>query len=382
MRIFLLLISSMLFSFSVQADTVYPIGQCSYTMKEHIVTFPAAKISIDPGAPVGTLFYAYTVGIPDGSGTLTCSGKAIQVYQQDYTVQSGGTTTLLSGVGSFPANSTVYKTNIPGIGLIISKGSSKVLPIINSPATMSGGTIPVAFRYTSLSIDVNLVKYADIPAGVSYISLAGVPSVDVITKFVSGTSINTTTSVPMPINSPFILGRFHFGPSTIELLSATCDTPDVLVDLGKRNKTDSTNRDGTTFATPWVDASIKLTNCPVFNGVGGRSNATFGSVKSNVMTVTLMPNNATTSNQGIMPIDTDGYSAAGVGIQLAWGTASSNTKVNFSSGKGTKTYTLTSSIGTNYTLPLVARYIQTGASLNDVHPGKATGKMTYIVSYF
>ncbi|MDU6683182.1 MAG: hypothetical protein E6470_06125 [Enterobacteriaceae bacterium] len=369
------------------AHASFTLDDCTYTTNETTVQLPARKISLDPNAPIGTLFYAYTASIPSGSGTMHCDGSANQKYQQSYLIQAGGAMTTVSGAGTFPANSRIYKTNIPGVGVVISKGSTKVLPITNAVATLTGGVMPVDFRYTSLSIDINLIKYDDIPGGPHIISLVGIPSVEVSTEFVTGTdtvtraNAYTSHTVTMPINKPFVLGRFNFGAGAVEILSSTCDTPDSLVDLGKRNINNVTYREGGDFATPWVDASIHLTNCPVFYGVGGRTLMT-GNVKNNVMTLTLIPNNTTTSNQGIMPINTVGYAASGVGIQLAYGTTAVNTKVNFATGKGTKTYTLSPSIGSAYTLPLVARYVQTASSINDVQPGAANGKVTYLINYF
>ncbi|XWJ90794.1 fimbrial protein [Phytobacter ursingii] len=355
---------------------------CTYDIKDYVINVPNKKLSLDPNMPVGTIFYSYTQMNFGQSGTFTCAGNANQVYQQSYLNFPGGTLTSLSGVGAFPANTPVYKTNIPGVGVIISKGSTRPLPVTNAPVTVTGGKQPVEFRYGSLSVEVSLVKYDEIPPGPNMISLTSLPGFYVSTQFVAGTDAVTTMGVAVPINKPFTLARFSFGANTIEMLSATCDTPDVRVDLGKRNLTDTANREGGNFATPWVDASIRLTNCPVFYGVGGWSNRTGGSTKNNVMTLTLIPGNATTSTQGIMPVDNVGYAATGVGIQLAHGTASANTKVNFSSGTGTKTYTLNSTIGPTYTLPLVARYIQTASNINDIQTGVGKGKITYLVDYF
>lgn len=151
----------------------------------------------------------------------------------------------------------------------------------------------------------------------------------------------------------------------------------MTVNLGNRKLIDSANMQSGKFVTPWVDASIRLTNCPVFYGIG-----TQNSTRKNVMTVTLMPANATTSSQGIMPVDTGSSAATGVGIQLAYGTAASPQLVNFSAGKATQTYTMSSTQGSTYTIPLVARYMQTASNISNIGAGKANGKITYLVDYY
>ncbi len=151
------------------------------------------------------------------------------------------------------------------------------------------------------------------------------------------------------------------------------------MNLGVRQISDRSNREGGKFATPWVDASIRLINCPVFYGTGQRELKDV--TRDNTMTITLVPNNASTSNQGIMPLDVGAQAAEGVGIQLAWGTSASPQLVDFSSEKGTKAYTMSPTQGTNYTIPLVACYMQTAASISGVTAGKANGKVTYLMSY-
>ncbi len=367
---FCMLVSNPVFSASWGSD-------CSYETKTFTVTMPSGiKISIDPNAPIGTVFFEYYVSGQLGQ-KFKCNTPGNFMTQGGYIYGEGGQTVTMSGGGltsQSGATYPVFKTNVPGIGLI-ARFSSNAFPRWWNAYSYTNQVLDYTNAITQV-FDINIVKYGDIPTGANTINIDStvISSIDSISR-VSNSS--NTSRLP---NGDVVMARFVLSPVTIDILTATCDTPDVPVNLGLRKLTETSYREGGYFATPWVNASIQLVNCPVFYGTGQRGNYK-GITRNNVMTVTLIPNNATTSTQGIMPIDHVAGAATGVGIQMAWGTSASPQLVNFA-GKGTNTYTMSSSQGANYTVPLVARYMQTTASISDVYPGKANGKVTYLIDYY
>lgn len=351
-------------------------SHCNYSTPVKTATMPSnIKISIDPNAPLGTVFFEYYISSVM-SGVVFCDTKANYTWKRGLQFKSGGTKRMISGyglsnaAGSYP----VYETNVPGLGLVV-RHSNTALPLYFLPE------INETNKFLNVSwfseFDVNLIKYGDIPAGAQQVTINSsiLPDIEFILNISNSSNANVLPNGTIPLQI------YTFPPVTIDILTATCDTPDSLVNLGSRKVSDAINREGGKFATPWSDASIQLANCPVFYGTGQRENYK-GTTRNNIMTVTLIPNNATTSNQGIMPVDNVAGAAAGVGIQMAWGTSASPQFVNFASGKGTNTYTMSSTQGPTYTIPLVARYMQTAASISGVSPGKANGKVTYLINYY
>lgn len=359
-----LLMIIILFPFSVHAETWGT--DCTYNIHQSTITLPSnVNISIDPNAPVGQVLYRYTAN-GGATGAIKCDTAGNFGVAQAYFYESGGDTVTLNG-------KRVYKTDVPGIGLIAWWGGN-TFPYTRSTVVNTDAKLNIL--YSGSTFDVELIKYDDIPAGTRMVNISAlnIPVIDM------GVNINNSSDTGKLPNGNVPLIRFTFASAAFSVLNATCDTSDVSVNLGVRNVSDTGNRESGNFASPWVDASIRLTNCPIFYGTGKNSNP--GTTVNNIMTVTLIPNNATTSNQGIMPVDTGTGGAEGVGIQLAYGTSALPQFVDFSAGKGTKTYTMSSTQGSAYTIPLVARYIQTAASLSGVSPGPANGKATYLINYY
>lgn len=351
---------------------------CSYDTKTFNITIPAGKkVTIDPNAPVGTVFFEHYVASQSGQN-FKCQSKGAFTLQGGYIYGEGGQTFAMSGGGlssQTGATYPVYKTNVPGIGLVV-RVSNNAFPYWFSPESYSNNFLDYTNSPTK-NFDIDIVKYGDIPVGARTVIIDStvLPSIYSISR-VSNSS--DTTRLP---NGDVIMARFVLSPSTFNIVSGTCDTPDVAVNMGTRVLGETSNREGGKFATPWVDASIRLINCPVFYGTGERGENK-DIVRNNIMTVTLMPVNATTSSQGIMPIDTGSSAASGVGIQLAYGTSASPQLVDFSAGKGVQNYTMSPSQGTTYTIPLVARYMQTASTINNIKAGNANGKITYLIDYY
>lgn len=168
----------------------------------------------------------------------------------------------------------------------------------------------------------------------------------------------------------------------------TCTTPNVNVNMGSYEKRQYFTAIGAT--TPWVDASITLTNCPTFYGFYNANNSTLmfdystgtGAVAtstSNSIGVRLTPtSNVIDSTNGVMAIDsTVPGAASGVGIQIGWGM--SNKAPTFFNFAAEQTLTLPKDGSSTIRVPLVARYIQTEAN---AVPGKANGKAVFLINYY
>ncbi|VYU68890.1 hypothetical protein [Metakosakonia massiliensis] len=375
MRYYVLL-GAAFFANSVQAADIPWGTDCKYSVIETAISFPAGiKITLDPNVPVGTTFFEHFINT-DLSGAIACDTALSYSYAGQYAYESGGSFVLMSGNGLTSSTGTypVYKTNIRGVGMVIRSGS-RAFPYTSTPTPQTNQKL--SYRWGT-TFDIDIIKYGDIPLGASTVNVNSL-YLPVINRNVVISNSSNTTKLK---NGTVTLQRITMGSATFNIVSSTCNTPDVAVDLGKRKIVDTANREGGQFATPWVDASIHLTGCPVFYGTGERSNDVKSKTRNNILTLTLQPGNATTSSEGMMPVDTTGPAASGVGIQLAYGTATSAQPVNFSGGQASAKYTMSSSQGATYTIPLVARYKQTASSLSDVKSGPANGKITYLINYF
>lgn len=339
---------------------------CSYNTDQATITLPSnVNISIDPDAPVGQVLYRYTINRGPTSA-IVCNTAGNYSRAVTYFYESGGDAVTLSG-------KRIYKTDVPGIGLI-AWWAGKTFPYTKSVENYSNDKLNVYF--TSITFDVELIKYDNIPDGTRVVNISALT----IPNIAIGIKISNSSDTARLPNGDVSLIRFSFASAAFNVLNATCDTPDVSVNLGNHHTNDANYREGGKFASPWTDASIRLINCPIFYGTGKTS--TPGRRTNNIMTVTLMPGNATTSSQGIMPVDAGSNAATGVGIQLAYGTSASPQLVDFSSGKGSKNYTMSPVQGATYTIPLVARYMQTAPGISDIRAGKANGKVTYLINYY
>ncbi len=364
-----------LFAFTYPAWS-FSWGSCTYTTNEYTLTPPSGtELSLDPNAANGTVLYSvrYSVGV---TGSMVCPNSNSYTQKLGYILTNGTTAGSMSGYELISMDSTypVFKTSVDGIGVVF-RSDSKALPYFLF-TDLINNTVANAWM---MSFSMDLIKYGTITPGLRLVEIksADMPTLEYVYN-VSG-SLNTTGPTAIP-NGSATVSRIKIASATFSVLNATCNTPDVSVDLGIRGLSDSANQSGGKFVTPWVDSSIRLTGCPQFHGIGGRKYE--GTTHDNVMTVTLIPNNATTSGKGIMPVDAGSDAATGVGIQLANGTAASPQLVSFSAGKAEQKFTMSSSQGQNYTIPLVARYIQTAGSVNDIMPGKANGKITYLINYY
>ncbi|PTT64673.1 hypothetical protein DBR34_04160 [Stenotrophomonas sp. HMWF003] len=175
---------------------------------------------------------------------------------------------------------------------------------------------------------------------------------------------------------------------SINIVSRTCDTPDVDVPMGSYPIFDFK---GIGSATSWKELDIALSNCPAFYGVypGNIGSPIFDSEGAqidngraqNVLSFRLDPTDGVIdASAGVIALRPsaagDDPEATGVGIQIAFGHVNPvplELSVLQSSG-----ITPTQVDGASYTIPLSARYIQT---LSDVTAGPANGSVVFTINY-
>ncbi len=350
--------------------------ETSWTITGYPIYVP--KISIDPNAAVGTIFYRKSLSFPNGYFKCTqpvTASVLIKVEMQTSPVQGYVTSS------AFGTNNRIWKTNIAGVGVLLVTGDGSDLGTSRSipRRVQSTGYTDLTFDYglpegTASMVTILLVKYDAIPAGTQTVTFDSSTVPEVALTF---TVSNSTDTNKLPNTTGWYSKLRVSSPTNMILVNSTCTAPMVPVDMGEHHLSEFSTEDSR-LVGPWVDASINLTNCPVFYGTGGQPlNET---TQANTMKVTVTPGNATTSNIGIMPVNSGVQAATNVGIQMGWGTEMNKTLLNFASGKASNTYALTSTQGSTFKIPLVARYRQINAGT--IGGGNANGQMTYVIDYY
>ncbi|WP_157968063.1 fimbrial protein [Edaphovirga cremea] len=347
------------------------------------VTLAPANISAGMDMPDGTVIYQgewSTILSGTTLGVISCTSNAPSTAQTFYAQVYVGVQSPpkpLSGWIHPQYGNVVYETGIKGIGVMVSFGATEAnfdtnfSPLLPVDAN-SAGRINYNIRRW-----ISLIKIGPLEPGSYPLNGSNLPTMTIGTRWVSGLPV---TGLPKVTNIiPF--------QGVLNISAQTCKSPDVNVDMGSYEKRQYfTGPDST---TPWVDASIILTDCPAFHGYYDSSNLVTlfnyqGSPitpasKNNNLGVRLTPSTPViNSANGIMAIDTTTTNAAsGIGIQLGWGNTSGNPAlVNFANEQ---IFQLSKDGRTEIKIPLVARYIQTDVM---VTPGMADGKAVFVINYY
>ncbi len=343
------------------------------------LTVPLNPPVISAGAdiPIGTIIYqGKWTNAP--AMVVSCSSAALFNWAVGIVQAPFG----LSGLNTGPFAGAVYQTNIPGIGVAISRYNNR------APATL--GTL--GYRDEDISLDdnggvlfdkstrfISLIKIGPLTPGSYSLSAASLPTA-------SDNMVNSRVGAAIQ-GLPIQLNRVTF-QGNLTISTQTCTTPDVNVDMGSYDIRDSFT--GINSTTPWIDASISLTNCPTFHGFYNQTNTMLmmdfdtneGIVSpsiNNSIGVRLAPTTEViNAANGIMAIDaTVAGAASGVGIQIGWGNSSqAPTPFNFAAEQSV---TLPKDGNPTIRVPLAARYIQTAVNPT---PGKANGKVTFTINYY
>jgi type 1 fimbria pilin len=138
---------------------------------------------------------------------------------------------------------------------------------------------------------------------------------------------------------------------------------------------------GTTTGT-WIDVPVALNNCPSFFGSKLTANDGVGTgvtspLQPNTISFNVVPvTSIVDATQSVMALQPDGVNptASGIGIQLV---KANNTSV-FLSNRIPSDLILNETNGSNYTIPLKARYYQTAPTTS---AGQANGAATITLIY-
>ncbi|MBV4367237.1 fimbrial protein [Erwinia sp. BNK-24-b] len=350
--------------FALSCSLVPGYGVINYTLP-----LQSGNLTVGPDVSEGTIIYRQYFK-PSRAMRIICSSSTVR-YQPTisyyYSTTPNSPSTWANG--SFAGK--VYETGVAGIGIAIYRSNSSSIVPFSSNDWVYDTTKDDAHIWeasTGFDFDIVLIKTGTVTPGTISGSRLPTMKYDFSAQNVSGLN----------------LGSLSF-TGALRIVSKTCTTPDVTVPMGK-HETQSFTRPGSTSA--WVDASIKLTDCPRFYGMlnDGRNtwnsdngSSGMGAITNNVLTLSLSPNTAiVNSTNGIIGLKTGSDSATGVGIQLAYGSTSdsSPTLVNLN---GSKNYTMQNDTLTTQTMPLIARYIQTESTVN---AGRADATVTFTISYY
>lgn len=378
---FLLFLPIMTASLFFMMPNVYAVNNCIMLgNSSYVATLPGSTINVGQDLPIGSVIYNFTTSISVTSGVTCTTDSPPQTITVSVNVDYLLNPLPLSGYSGGGLAGKVYETGLPGVGVVITGICRPVNRCLIPRADNTFSPFNMTDRDTHYSNRIGrgwivwFIKTGNIAPGT--ISGSQLPSLK--------TYIAPSPSYIAEVGN---LNTVSFA-GNINFVSGTCATPDVNVSLGSYD----VGAFGTVGATtPWVDSSIKLTNCaPAFSGYYDLNNSTVsligagtlpaGTRNNNLLNVALTPQNPIIdATNGIMAVSstTAAPAAGGVGIQMAWGNASGSP--TFFNLNGTQNFTPPSDGRQSITIPLAARYIRTGPS---VTPGRADGKVTFTINYY
>ncbi|MFB4521072.1 fimbrial protein [Enterobacter hormaechei subsp. hormaechei] len=337
------------------------------------VTVPLhiANVTVGPDYPNGSVVYrqAYSPSFASGSNLRITCDTAGQFYINK-------TLPIIplprSGWNADPYAGNIYETGIPGLGVAITYGGYSYVngqPFPNTVQACAGVADHTSCDVpnTNFGFVLTIIKTGVVSPGT--LSGASLPCANIA----MGTAGNDVDVVH---------ACFSGG---VNIVSKTCQTPDVYVELGTH---DATEFSGQGSATQWVNANIHLKDCPIFYGenrFGGTwsDNNVYTPDRATQNQVWFQLTPTTTildSVNGIMDVDkSDDNAAEGIGIQIAMDSSGTISPLDFNTGH---LVDLPTGQQTDITLPIMARYVQTATSARELKPGIADGKLTFLIDYF
>lgn len=274
----------------------------------------------------------------------------------------------------------VYPTNIPGIGVAWHGGQGGVNGVGKAeefaPPILPGCTAFKEFKLESgscrtarlgfLAPSISLLKTGPVAAGTIDSSKLG--------ALVMSVTVGDSDLLPV--------ARLKLSGS-INIVSGTCKTSSVNVDMGKQN---ISTLIGIGSATPQVNFTIALTDCPAFAGfypdsgvaapISSEQELNNGIIskgirKDNTLTVRVDPvATPIDAANGVLSIETGAGMATGIGVQLR-GPAGEPLALS-------QSLAVTGTLAKSINITLGARYLQTTKT---VTPGKANAVATYTIIY-
>lgn len=310
------------------------------------------SITVGPDVPVGTEVYNTTY-YAGPKNEFSCRKGRVDRTKRFVTLPFGKSAYVSPRFGD-----NVYDTNIPGIGVVV-WFDGHPFPI-TTPGEVGDG---VTSKITPVqSYDISLIKTGPVAAGT-----------------VTGASLPTFEYRMDGVNSGMLLWSGHVQGS-LNIVSRTCTTQDVAVDLGVHQLSEIPTVGST---TPWVDVPVVLSNCPAFFGQWRRW-LTTGSVQnetgrtSNQIRYRVDPvTRVTDATQSIMALQDDGVNATATGVGIQMGTATADS-VGYGAARDSG-LALSETNNANYTIMLRARYVRQAAAAS---AGQANGAATITLEYY
>ena len=332
-----------------------------------VMPLQVSAISVGRDVAVGTVVYRQRFRIANGQAAqMRCANAFGNLLGEEMTLQTPSPL-LTWTTGSYAGK--VYATGIPGLGVAIDTANRGPAPLRYNQAILSCNSIGCVLPFDLLDFELILIKVGEVTPGV--LRGESLPVVSMFSNFGDARTLGF---------------RMGIG-GALQIASRTCSTPDVNVPMGTHLPRAFT---GTNSATAWTNFSISLNNCPGFNGTvtgsatwvsqggtspsgtGSSGTSTSNSVQYRIDSVRAAINPAT-GVLGINPAAAGRPPAAtGIGVQVANQAGPLRLATMQNSG-----LILSSSEG-SYTIPLRARYIQTG---NRVTTGPAAATATFTISY-
>jgi major type 1 subunit fimbrin (pilin) len=287
-----------------------------------------------------------------------------------------------SNVNVGPYAGKIYDTGVRGIGVAWIAGPPGVVAVMgsytaapqvaNSCNASAGQNIPAGSCSTgdlpfASAAAMVLVKTGEVQGGVIDANALG----------------SLSMSMTLNNDSPaYVLGSIGVRGS-IQVVGATCKTPNVNVPMGRHG---TSALKGIGSGTPKIDFVIRLTDCPGFPGYYGNTDngaipassetgvSNAGIVVKNSVSVRIEPASAAIdAPRGILGLVAAPDSAVGIGVQLLDNSGTPRAlsqNVPLPDVLGADTRSLNIYLG--------ARYLQTA---DTVRPGKANAVATYTIIY-
>lgn len=294
-----------------------------------LLPFGAPAINQPPSAPIGSVLYEQWLPVPQvaeaGKGqplTLAITPRPAQALWQD----------------ARSAESPVYQTNLPGVGVRYSA------PAGGNLATAGGSAVILQLVKTDPTLQPGTLAGDQLPALALY----------------CGDSE---------------LGRTELSGS-LNLVSSTCMATDVDVPLGTFPAS-ALARPGD--ATPWVDFAVRLVNCPPFPGTRRLFDGQAG-WQQNDIGIALRPSDgAVDAARGLMRLSPGPDSAQGVAIEVRQRFEGQAGPAPLDNRVVRGVLALTDTPGQSYAFPYSARYLRLNEPFN---AGIANGALVFTLIYY
>lgn len=316
----------------------------------------SGSLTVGRDLPVGSVIYQATVSpiYPGGNKySVVCSATGTYNVVRSYVSTPYPLASYVS-----PSYGNVYQTSVPGIGVVIvgsSNAGSPTLPAVDSSFTQANLIQDYTLGQPGTIYQMFLIKTGPVSPGT-----------------LTGNSLPVTNET---VGTNSLVGQVASFTGSINIVAATCVTPDVTVPLGTHTLSELT---GVGSSTGLVNVPIQLNNCPAFYGqsqivVGGAVLP----VTPNTISFQVNPTTSVVNaSQGVMALTSagSGTTATGMGIQML---NASGVPIQY----GTVTpsgLALSQVDGASYTINLQARYYQTAATTT---AGQANGSATVTLIY-